>query len=351
MQKATNPFNVSFGKPPLHIIARHNEFSTIVDTFNDENPETNAFVLTGPRGSGKTVTLTAVKHYYDQLDGWLCVDLLPDGNLLQSLAATLYSVGNMRKLFLKAEFSFSFQGLGLTIGHGEPVTDVLSFLACELAYLKKKGIRLLVTIDEVTSSQEMRTFAHAFQHFLREDYDLFLLMTGLHQNVSALQTEKTLTFLYRAPKINLGPLSLPAIAIAYQEIFSTTKEKGIELAKFTRGYAFAFQMLGSLLFKRGSLELNASVLSEFDEIMFARSYSTIWAELSPKERIFLKGIQEHRATTNKEVTDLGILGEKELPVYKNRLVAKGILETPERGTFRFSLPRFDVFVQQVIDFE
>lgn len=351
MEKNVNPFNTSFGKTPLHRIARHSEFATITDTFDDGNPETNVFVLTGPRGSGKTVMLTAVKQHYEHTEGWITVDLLPDGDMLQALAASLYATGKLKKLFLKTEFSFSFQGLGITIGSGEPVTDVLSFLTRELAYLKRKNIRLLITIDEVTGSQNMRTFAHAFQHFLRDDYEIFLLMTGLHENVSALQNEKTLTFLYRAPKINLGPLSLPDIASTYKDIFSISNKEAIELAKFTKGYAYAFQILGSLLYKRNSFAIDEEILREFDGLMFARSYSKIWAELTPKERTLLRIIQERDASSNKEITSTGAFNDKELPVYKNRLYNKGILDMPERGTFRFSLPRFDIFVQQIIDFE
>ena len=48
-----------------------------------------------------------------------------------------------------------------------------------ISALDKHGIRLLVTIDEVSNSKEMRTFAGAFQIFLRHDLPLFLLMTGL----------------------------------------------------------------------------------------------------------------------------------------------------------------------------
>ena len=57
----------------------------------------------------------------------------------------------------------------------------------------------------------MRSFAHDFQSLLRDDYPVFALMTGLYENIYDLQNEKSLTFLYRAPKIILEPLNYTAI--------------------------------------------------------------------------------------------------------------------------------------------
>ncbi|WP_054653437.1 hypothetical protein [Limosilactobacillus equigenerosi] len=60
--------------------------------------------------------------------------------------------------------------------------------------LQHKGYRLLVTIDEVTNSQSMREFTAAFQILVRQEAPIFLLMTGLYENISDLQNEDSLTF-------------------------------------------------------------------------------------------------------------------------------------------------------------
>lgn len=69
-------------------------------------------------------------------------------------------------------------------------------------------------------------------------------MTGLYKNISALQNEKSLTFLYRAPKVHLGPLNIGTISEDYQSVLGLDDEKGLALAKLTKGYSFAFQVLG-----------------------------------------------------------------------------------------------------------
>ena len=60
-----------------------------------------------------------------------------------------------------------------------------------LESLKKKGKRVLVSIDEVTNTQQIREFASAFQILIRQDLPIFLLMTGLYQNIYEIQNEKT----------------------------------------------------------------------------------------------------------------------------------------------------------------
>ena len=74
-----------------------------------------------------------------------------------------------------------------------------------LSHIQKLGKRLLITIDEVTNSENIKIFTSSFQIFLREDYPIFLLMTGLYENIYELQNDKALTFLYRAPKLILEP--------------------------------------------------------------------------------------------------------------------------------------------------
>ncbi len=80
-----------------------------------------------------------------------------------------------------------------------------------LSHIKRLGKRLLITIDEVINSENIKIFASSFQIFLREEYPIYLLMTGLYENIYDLQNEKSLTFLYRAPKIILEPLNYTAI--------------------------------------------------------------------------------------------------------------------------------------------
>lgn len=50
---------------------------------------------------------------------------------------------------------------------------------------------------------------------LRKDLPIYLLMTGLYENVSDLQNESNMTFLLRTPKIELTSLNRTGVVNAY----------------------------------------------------------------------------------------------------------------------------------------
>lgn len=103
----------------------------------------------------------------------------------------------------------------------------------------------------------MRVFASQFQIFLRKKYPVFLIMTGLYQNIYEIQNDETLTFLLRSPKLRLEALSLMQIAMQYEEIFKVDEEMATRMARETKGYAFAFQALGMLVWEKGTDALSS----------------------------------------------------------------------------------------------
>lgn len=351
MNAKTNPFNIAFGKEPMQCIERPVEFMKICDDFDNPNPESNAYVLTGVRRCGKTILLSSIRSHYQQEPGWVVVDLVPYKDMLELFAATLYQEGQFKKLFLKGEFSFSFQGLSFSISGEKPVTNVINMLSLMLEHAKKKKMRVLITIDEVSATKEMKSFAHAFQLFLSKGYPVFLLMTGLFKNVSSLEAEKSLTFLLRAPKVHLSLLNKGRIAEIYRDSLGAGEKESVALAKFTKGYAFGFQLLGSLLFKSGKKDLDTSILREFDAIIRDRAYSMIYKELSEKERqILLCACQDGQSDS---ATILRLLDMKKgtLSTYKKRLADNGIIDPDARGKIRFVLPRFEEYLRYLAEFE
>ena len=70
----------------------------------------------------------------------------------------------------------------------------------------------------------MKVFANAFQIFVRQDLPVYLIMTGLYENIYELQNQKSLTFLYRAPKIQLQPLNIGTMTENYQKVFELIKK-------------------------------------------------------------------------------------------------------------------------------
>lgn len=339
-----NPFNITFGKEPSSIISRTQELEEVFNSFASSSPNSQVYILTGIRGAGKTVAMTTVSDHYKTMPNWITVELNPESEMLEQLASKLYDEGKLKKLFLKTDFSFSFTGIGLSISGDEPVTNVSTLLKKEFEYLKKKGQRVLITIDEAVSNRHMKVFAHEFQTFLRADYDVCLLMTGLYQNISLLEKQKSLTFLYRAPKIYLSKLNLMAISNSYRKIFEISENESIKLARYTNGYAYAYQLLGNILFKNKKKELDESSIDEFDENLFSRAYSIIYSELTEKEKQILQAALQ--ANDNESIINAIGIDRTQLSSYKKKLILKGVL-SENRSSVEFSLPRFDQFLRFV----
>ena len=338
-----SPFNVSFGERPVNLIERNEEFMMVTSIFDSPTPETKTILITGARGVGKTVLLSSIKNYYDQLSDWIVVDVNPNMDILEQIASKIYETGKVRKLFLKAEFNFSFNGIGLSLKGDVPVSSINVLLEKMIKILANKNMKLLITIDEIMSNQYIKVFAHTYQSFIRENYAMYLLATGLYENVEKISSESNLTFLARAPKLYLGKLNLRAITLSYMKIFSISESEAIRIAKQTNGYAYGYQLLGSILYKSEKKALDKEVLEKYDLLLDDNAYSLIWRLLSDNERKILFAMSNTNGLV-KEVLEESGLTNSSLQVYKKQLVKKGIIDDSIRGKLVFVLPRFKEFV-------
>lgn len=223
-----------------------------------------------------------------------------------------------------------------------PITDVAVALDRMLQRLTDRRKRVLVTVDEAVSNERVREFASQFQIYLRKNYNLFLLMTGLYENIYELQNVKSLTFLYRAPKVELKPLNIGLIADSYKTIFGLDDTEALQMAKATAGYSFAYQALGYLCFSTGKPWQD--LLPQYDALLEEYVYEKIWSESSARDKLVMKGIA---STASDEVRDIRAtlgLASNEFTVYRSRLIRKGVVTAPEYGHVAFTLPRFREFV-------
>ena len=121
-------------------------------------------------------------------------------------------------------------------------------------------------------------------------------------------------------------------------------EHSIRFAKITKGYPYAFQLLGSLIFKNNGV-LDKGIMERFDLLLEENVFSISWAKLTPTEKRILFSLAKSKTGEVSEI--LADTGYKNsfLQVYKKRLSDIGLLESPERGILSFALPRFKEFVE------
>lgn len=336
-----NPYTLVFGKEPYQLLSGNLDSMKIIDDFESENSN-HIFMLTGIRGSGKTVTMTSISKHFEQLKNWIVIDLTPDFDMIRFFAASLGESPKIKDHFKAEGISISLPGLQLNVKNSEPITDEKLAILDMLEIAKKKNINVLVTIDEAISNNDVKVFASLFQIMLRKDLPVYLLMTGLYENINLLQNQKTLTFLYRAPKIELKPLSLLSISKNYEKIFSVEKNQAMEMAKLTKGYPFAFQVLGYLTWSHdGDYK---EIIDEYKEHLYQYVYEKLWFELSDKDKEIVNAIASAEQRTTEKIKAKLDLKQNEFSPYRKRLLDKGLIESTGHGKLDFTLPFFDEYV-------
>ena len=340
--KKKNPFTITFGIRPDNYISRLSQSEEIISSF--ENNTNNVFMITGVRGSGKTALLTHISEYFDEKNDWAVIELISEADLLDQLASKLYDMGLFHKIFNGKTFGFSFQGLSFSIKGEKPVTNVVSLIEILLEKIQKKK-KVLICVDEAVNNTYMKPFVQTIQLLLRKRYPIYILMTGLYQNLYDLQNNDSLTFLYRAPKINLEPLNIQAIASEYRNVFKIEDKEAIELAYFTKGYAYAYQVLGYLLYENNKNKIDNKILSLFDQYVQDYVYDKIWSELSGNDKKVLWAIDTDEPVQVENIMNKVSMDKRSFSVYRDRLIKRGLLASPEHGKLILKLPRFYEFLE------
>lgn len=337
-----NPFTLTFGRSPMESVERPVQINEILEAFTADTVNQQMFIITGVRGSGKTVMMTQISNKLRADADWVVIELNPATDLLSSMLSKLNSNQVCTELIKSAKIDLSFFGFGVSIEGTAPITDAETAIIKILEKIKKSGRRLLVTIDEMTNSESMKVFAGAFQIFVRQELPVFLLGTGLYENIEELQNEKSLTFLYRAPKIQLRPLNNGAIINKYKTIFHISQESASQMAELTKGYPFAFQVLGYLTWNHDG-DYHA-VLDEYEQYLSEFVYDKIWYELSAKDRMVAKAIADEKSGKIKDIRERLGMETNEFNPYRKRLIKKGIVSGEMRGYVYFTLPLFAEYV-------
>lgn len=332
----SNPYTLVFGQRPLKIIERTAQAERIISEFTQERPANYINLITGVRGSGKTVFITQIANRLKQNNDWEVVNLNPQRDMLNSLVAKLDSNITLSKIFKEAKINLQAFGVGVEIKGADPVYDIEEALVRMLASIKKHKKRVLITIDEVTNSKEMRIFASAYQILLREDLPVFLLMTGLYKNIDGLRNSDGMTFLERAPRTVLSPLNLNDITESYRDTLSLDMAGASRMASKTKGYSFAFQTIGYFAWENP--DDGEKAMKDAREYLYEFAYRKIWSELSAKDKKVVKAIEESKTGEVAAVRRILGMTNDQFNPYRSRLIKAGVITSPENGLLEFALP-------------
>lgn len=345
-----NPFNVMYGMIPASLVNRNDAYGKIIGAFTDENTTASSYLITGIRGSGKTVLLRSITNKLSQEDDWLTIDLNPQGDFVSSLAERLYEEIKRHKLPFDWSIDFSLPNVTFHLSKEKESLSAENAIPKLLDTIIKKDKRILLSIDEVNPTKDFKFFANFYQRLIGEDYPLFLLMTGLYENVDALISDKASSFLARTPKIILGPLDLSSVSRMYQKELGANTSESIELAKLSKGYAFAYQVIGKLCFEKQKTHIDDELLADVDDYLADNGYNVIWKGMTNGEKAICLALAKSPSGATSEIMEATKLKVNNFNNFRARMIYKGFLLSNGYGKLSFALPRFKEFVLRVAPF-
>lgn len=340
-----SPYSISFGRIPTQYISRSIMIDDIIDILNAEPVVEQAFKLTGIRGAGKTVTLTAIEKELKDDDKWIVVDVKSNSDISKELVASLYDEIPFLTSFIDTNLNLSAFGIGINVDKKSPVTSMDVVLKKILKEVKKKKKKVLVVIDEARKTDKLVDFIQEFQILIRNELPIYLIAAGLYDDIESLENADGLTFFLRASKYEMKPLNLTIIEADYEKTLGVSEDTAHRLAELTRGYAFGYQAFGKYMWESGGKQITKIVLAQVDEALAEKVYDKIWSELRDKEKWYLSFIVERDLMSASELLELTKTSHSEWSEPRKRLIEKGIIDGSERGMVKVKLPRFKEYVE------
>ncbi|MDD5805765.1 MAG: AAA family ATPase [Eggerthellales bacterium] len=359
-----NPFTPSFGQIPAHLAGRTDVIQTLTRAFDStlRRPDLTT-VFSGARGTGKTALLSYLANQAQER-GWVVASTTAIPGMLEDIE--LRTLRNAQHL-VQAPGGPSISEIGIP-----QIVDIkLSTDASPsnwrlrmdriLDQLEQHHAGLLITVDEIDPNlDEMVQLAAIYQHFVRENRKVALLMAGLPHNVSALLNNKTVSFLRRAQTVALGRVSDLDVVDA---LFRTVQEHGRTItqanldhaARAINGFPFMIQLVGYRAWDQNpsAKEISSTDLNQGIELakreMKSRIIQATFQELTDLEIQFLAAMAQDSGDSN--VSDIQARLDRSASVisqYKRRLIDAGIIGERRRGIIGFDLPFFREYLLEFL---
>jgi hypothetical protein len=357
---AGSPFHPTFGSSPPEFSGREAVIDAVTTALDDgAGSADRRAVIVGARGIGKTVTLNAIEDAA-AARGWIIISetVTPGLNTRLLTERIPAAAGELR-----SPSGRRLTGVTLPAGLGgislsEPAPPLSAGLRDALAELvtlarARGGSGLLITLDEVHGKggrAELIELAAQLQHLLRRDVDIAFAAAGLPAAVNDVLNEDVATFLYRATRFHLAPLTKPetedALQVPIESEGRTIESDALASAvQASVGYPYLIQSIGDLAWKRTPPDqpiTRAEVAWAVRRAVASlglQVHGPALHDLSPRDREFLVAMATDEGPSR--ISDVADRMGRKLPYvsqYRARLLAAEIIRPAGHGMVEFALP-------------
>ncbi len=356
----SNPFRPTFGRPPHTLAGRDDAMERFraAMSVGPDHPD-YSMLLKGPRGSGKTVLLAAMRDLAER-EGLITVRVTakPEPTFTDALVEQMASAsGTGRRRLSSAQISVLGSGAGVSFSTPESEglsvhTRMLTAMERLADQASRNSMGVLITIDELHNANiaALREFAHALQDVAKIDgKPVMFVGAGLASMEETALADPGMTFFQRIARTQLDPLtlaeSIEALRTPIKAAGGTIDEAALaEAATATSGYPFMVQLVGYHSWHHcaspGSAVTSADVqagITAAAKDMETQVFAPIVRDLSATDRLVLTAMSAFEGPEIK-LRDLPrVVGKPSnyLSVYIERLVGAGVIHRPSKGRLRF----------------
>ena len=355
MNAYLNPFTPVFGNEPPILAGRSQLINNVIQGLENPPGDPNRItIFTGPRGSGKTVLLNAIAAMADET-GWISVHTIASKQMLDQLIEQIERRANHiigGKVHSKIT-GVQIHGAGFQLK--VPDERKLTWRAEMDNYLDmfaKHEVGLLITVDEVSASfPEMVEFISTFQFFVREKRNVALLMAGLPGNVFQMFQNPSISFLRRAFRRTLDPISLSEVRAAMKKTVEISgreiKKEALDIAAgSTKGLPFLIQLIGYHSFNQSNRKIIIeddvmAGISDAEEDMESMILDSTINDISETDIKFLLAmLNDEEESRISDIASRMKVSVSYASHYRRRLVNQGVIAESGRGKVVFSMPMF-----------
>jgi energy-coupling factor transporter ATP-binding protein EcfA2 len=357
-----NPFTPTFGVTPPLLAGRDAELRQFSEALADgPGSPGRAILVTGARGSGKTVLLNAIEQAA-RAEGWLVVAATARPGIAHELATdTLPALlaEHDPNATTSRVTGAGANALGFGASISREVSDhhsVAPAFRSQLARLARLGAAagggVLLTVDEVNhlARDDLREIAQGVQHAFREGLEVAFVAAALPAAAHAAAIDPVITFLRRAERFTLGRVADGDVAAALAEPIAQAGRSitppALELAvAATRGYPFFVQVVGHQVWAvdraQETIDLAQARTGRDRAVQRAHRllHEPALAEVSRQDRAFLAAMAADDGPSQMSViaARLGVSAGY-ASRYRGRLIDAELIEPAGRGLVRFTIP-------------
>lgn len=366
MDSARNPFTPTFGIVPAYMAGREELVEELSGAFANGVGDPNlSTIISGARGTGKTALLSFVAAEAES-QGWICANTTAADGMLEDILeqATIAAQGFLEQLDGRRLKGITVgQIVGIEWENAEPRTGSWRMqMGTLLDQLAEDDVGLLITVDEVkVGVPEMKQLARVYQHFVREQRKVALLMAGLPYATSALLADDDVSFLRRARKHTLGRISdneiRDAMRLTVEDGGRTISSEALDLAvKAVDGFPYMMQLVGYRMWAEHPSAEEISVhdvehgvkLAQEEMVDGVLEYT--YRDLSKGDKRFLSAmLQDDDVSSLADVAARMGVKSNYASQYKRRLLEQGVIGEPQRGYVRFELPMLREYLMERLD--